>query len=290
MNFTREPIIETIITPKEGYKLIVRSSKASGREEYTVDAIEVVSFGHSFFFRSLERPKSFLVPVSDFEVVEAKETRVVLKNASFDRSIKIGGGKGSKEKAAETTEEPAEVEQRLEKKRERKRHRRRRSGSGSDKEEQPEQRPEAEAAEGGGSDDEAKPSSSPVGKLIPPPPGLISDKLTKEKPEASQEAEGNVLPEQPVEEPKAEPEAKEEKPKAKRTRRKKAAKPAQTQEETAEAPKEEAPEAKKEETPPPEAEGGEVQRVAQEPLEAVTSTSFSSVEGSYEPPPFGKIW
>ncbi|NGX37653.1 MAG: hypothetical protein K1000chlam2_00811 [Chlamydiae bacterium] len=128
MNFTREPIIETIITPKEGHKLIVRNSKGSGQEEYVVDAIEVVSFGHSFFFRSLERPKSFLVPVSDYEVVEAKETRVVLKNASFERAIKIGGGR--KEKVAEPeAQEPAAVEQRLEKKRERRRYRRRRGGS-----------------------------------------------------------------------------------------------------------------------------------------------------------------
>lgn len=93
MNFTREPIIETVISPKEGYKLVVRNSKGGSQEEYVVDAIEVVSFGHSFFFRSLERPKSFLVPVSDYEIIETKETRVVLKNASFERSIKIGGGR-----------------------------------------------------------------------------------------------------------------------------------------------------------------------------------------------------
>lgn len=49
MNFTREPIIETIITPKDGYKLVVRNSKGDSQEEYHVDAVEVVSFGHSFF-------------------------------------------------------------------------------------------------------------------------------------------------------------------------------------------------------------------------------------------------
>ena len=59
VDFTREPIVETVITPKEGCKLVVRSSKSSGQEEYFVDAVEVVSFGTSFFFRSLERPKSF---------------------------------------------------------------------------------------------------------------------------------------------------------------------------------------------------------------------------------------
>jgi hypothetical protein len=93
VNFTREPIIETVITPREGCKLVVRSSKGNGQEDYYVDAVEVVSFGHSFFFRSLEKPKSFLVPVSDYEILELRETRMVLKNVPAERSIKIGGGR-----------------------------------------------------------------------------------------------------------------------------------------------------------------------------------------------------
>lgn len=93
MDFTREPIIETIITPKEGCKLVVRSSKGAGIEEYFVDAVEIVAFSHALFFRSQERPKPFIVPVSDYEVLEVKEARVVLKNAGMDRSIKIGGGR-----------------------------------------------------------------------------------------------------------------------------------------------------------------------------------------------------
>ena len=44
MNFTREPIIETIITPKEGCKLRLSSTKTEGQEEFTVDAVEIVSF------------------------------------------------------------------------------------------------------------------------------------------------------------------------------------------------------------------------------------------------------
>ena len=91
MNFTREPIIETVIMPREGCKLLIRNSKGSAQEDYYVDAVEVVSFGHSFFFRSLERPRSFLVPVSDYEVLEMKETRLSLKNVAPERSIKIGG-------------------------------------------------------------------------------------------------------------------------------------------------------------------------------------------------------
>ena len=93
MNFTREPIIETIITPRDGCRLVIRSSRQDTQEEFTVDAVEVVSFGHALFFRSLEKPRPFLVPVGDYEVVEVKESRVVLKNAQFERTIKIGGGR-----------------------------------------------------------------------------------------------------------------------------------------------------------------------------------------------------
>jgi hypothetical protein len=94
VDFTREPIIETVITPREGCKLAVRSSKTSSQEEYFVDAVEIVSFGTALFYRSLERPKNFLVPVSDYEVLEVREARMVLKHVGGDRSaIKIGGGR-----------------------------------------------------------------------------------------------------------------------------------------------------------------------------------------------------
>lgn len=105
MDFTREPIIETVITPKEGCKLVVRSSKANAHEEYFVDAVEVVTFGNAIFFRSTERPKAFIVPASDYEVLEVREARIVLKNVGLDRQIKIGGGR---EAAVRTAKEPSE--------------------------------------------------------------------------------------------------------------------------------------------------------------------------------------
>lgn len=105
MDFTREPVIETVITPKEGSKLVIRSSKGNGQEEYFVDAVEVVTFGNSIFFRSLERPKPFLVPASDYEVLEVREARIVLKNVGLERSIKIGGGR---EAPLRTQKEPQE--------------------------------------------------------------------------------------------------------------------------------------------------------------------------------------
>lgn len=113
MDFTREPIIETVITPREGCTLVIRSSKGSGQEEYFVDALEVVIFGNAIFFRSRERPKAFLVPATDYEVLEVRETRLVLKNVGLDRSIKIAGGR---EASLRTTREPpakAEVQEQL---------------------------------------------------------------------------------------------------------------------------------------------------------------------------------
>lgn len=93
MDFTREPIIETIISPKEGYKLAVRNSHNIDQEEYLVHAVEVVSYGSAFFFRSQEKPKAFLLPISDYEVVEVKEARMVLRNVSVEKPIKIGENK-----------------------------------------------------------------------------------------------------------------------------------------------------------------------------------------------------
>lgn len=144
MDFTREPIIETIITPKEGCKLVVRNSKGVGQEEYFVDAVEVVTFGQAIFFRSLERPKAFIVPASDYEVLEVREARIVLKNVGLDRSIKIAGGREAamrapkeqpeeKMEAVEAVETAAEAQARAEgrggdRKKDRRRQSRRRKG------------------------------------------------------------------------------------------------------------------------------------------------------------------
>jgi hypothetical protein len=151
VDFTREPVIESVITPKEGFILAVRSSKGAGQEEYFVDAIELVSFGNALFFRSLERPKNFLLPVSDYEVLEVREARLVLKNVGLDRSIKIAGGRegamrGGKTPPQEKTEQPQEpsevtakadktqpqevrAEGKLDKRRDRRRNSRRKRGT-----------------------------------------------------------------------------------------------------------------------------------------------------------------
>lgn len=88
MDFTRDPIIETIIAPRDGCRLIIRNTKGGNHEEYIVDSIEVVCFGKSYFFLSSERAKSFLLPVSDYEVLETKDTIPSLKVPGTDKSSK----------------------------------------------------------------------------------------------------------------------------------------------------------------------------------------------------------
>lgn len=235
MNFTREPIIETVITPREGCKLVIRSSKGAGQEDYFVDAVEVVSFGHSFFFRSTERPKSFLVPVSDYEVLELKETRMILKNVSTERSIKIGGGREApprpareytpSEPSQEDTSEPAPENRQPQQQQDSrgKRDRRRRGRRGRDRhdgggqpQQQQQQRPSVDEQQPRLPEDAAPVQEAPaevkapsfISKLFPPPSTLIKETLSRYKPaEAAPEKpampEETIFehPEAPVDEP-----------------------------------------------------------------------------------------
>jgi hypothetical protein len=213
VDYTREPIIETVITPKEGCTLVVRSSKTPSQEEYFVDAIEVVSFGSALFFRSTERPKSFLVPVSDYEVVEVREARMILKHTGQERAaVKIGGGRESslrqerpESESAEKAqpEEESEESGRGDRKRDRKRPARRRKGRG-EREVAPKELTEigedgevivssattseesvSQAADTGARDQERKlePTStlSPemLASLLAPPSMLISDTMER---------------------------------------------------------------------------------------------------------------
>ncbi len=177
MNFTREPLIETVISSKDGHKLALRNSKGGGQEEFFVDAVEVITFGNNCFYRSLEKPKSFLVPVNDYEILEVRETRMVLKTAAVER-VKIGGGRESAAKQPrEEKEVPASVEraeaevseeQKVDKRRERRRTRKRRG-----KDEEAEQKEEETPA--------PAPRLGESPSLIPPPSTLISDTIKRYK-------------------------------------------------------------------------------------------------------------
>ncbi len=103
MQFTRQPIIETIITPKEGYKLQVKGTR-SDQSDYQVDALELVLFGTIPFYRSLEGLSPFLVPAADFTVEQMRETRAPLKHATYERakSVKESQPRDAKKSSSST--------------------------------------------------------------------------------------------------------------------------------------------------------------------------------------------
>ena len=206
MDFTREPIIESVITPKEGCKLVIRSSKGVGQEEFFVDAVEIVSFGNTFFLRSLERPKSFLVPATDYEILEVRETRMVLKNVGVDRAIKIGGGReagkrsgkepeeaaeGTAEGEAETAKESKLEPRGTEKRREKRRQKRKKRGKEETDVKEKEPAEEGLGAEGKIDlpppeqlEEEITPgligtTTAILSTLLPPPPNLISETIER---------------------------------------------------------------------------------------------------------------
>lgn len=188
MDFTREPVIETVITPREGCKLVVRSSKSAGQEEYFVDALEVVSFGSALFYRSLERPKAFLVPTTDYEVLEVREARMVLKNVGADRKIKIAGGRESPPPIQKPKEQPQQREEprddgRMDKRRDKRRSSRRRRGRREDGSEEmggeTNESIDIQAPEG--AFEEVRTTTSIVSSLLPPPATLISETIQRYK-------------------------------------------------------------------------------------------------------------
>lgn len=185
MHFTRDPIIESVITPREGCKLVVRSSKGVGQEEYFVDAVEVVNFGTNCFFRSQERPKAFLVPASDYEVLEVRETRVVLRHAAAaEKSIKISTRE--KEKPADAAPPKRERAPRKEKEEvspERKKERRKRRRRGKEERESPETAAPGEEDVGDSAPAERAEEKAPIPipRVIPPPKSLISESINRYK-------------------------------------------------------------------------------------------------------------
>lgn len=218
MHFTREPIIETVITPRDGNRLVVRSSKGD-KEEYSVEALEVVSFNNALFFRSTERPNSFLLPVTDYEVVETKELRSALKVASGDRSIRIGGGREAsvrppqprEQQEEESSEGVEEREQpsneRFDKKRDNNRRRR-----GRRREPQNEQQKQEHVSEERSNEPElaaqtvdkesVEVAPSFISKLFPPPPVLIKETLSRYKiVEEEAPSQKQEFPEEMLEEP-----------------------------------------------------------------------------------------
>lgn len=100
MNFTREPIIQTIISAREGNKLKLISTNINTTKEYLVYAVEVVSYGKTFFYRSNEAGNVFFVPMNNYEIQEVRQARMILKTPE-EKAIKIAGGSNATTKTSD---------------------------------------------------------------------------------------------------------------------------------------------------------------------------------------------
>ncbi len=196
MNFTREPIVETIISAKEGYKLSIKSSKHVNEEEYLVDAVEVVSFSGALFYRSGEKPKSFFIPIHDYEIQEVREARLTIRSPVMEKSIKIGGGKeASKQQKAEVEEKvllsleegnekpvsgEKELSSNMERSKREKKNKFRRKRNFEENAREAVQR-EVQDSEEGAKLPMQPPTESVFSHLLKPPESLISDSIHKYK-------------------------------------------------------------------------------------------------------------
>lgn len=190
MDFTREPIIETVITPKDSYQLVIKNSK-SGGAEHVVDAVEVISFGTTYFLRSLEKPAAFLLPFAEYEITEKKVSKVALKKPQVQKTIKIE----TKDKNSPQEDVDSDIEMEKEKKEEAKADKpksSRRKKAAAKKAEAKEKREEAkkEVSEEAFSETEKSAPRS----LLPPPTTLISDQILRYK-DYLQTEEAAPLPE-----------------------------------------------------------------------------------------------
>lgn len=95
MYFTRDPVIETIITARDGHKLVLRNTKIASQEPFVVDSVEVVSLSGGCFFRSSEKSQPFFIPISDYDVIEVRDARTTLKLPGVEKGIKIAGGRST---------------------------------------------------------------------------------------------------------------------------------------------------------------------------------------------------
>ena len=197
------------MSARDGFKLVLKNSKMSVGSEVSAEVIEIVSFSGNVFYRSQDRSKNFLLPASDYEVQEVKDSRLVLKNITLEKSNKLQNPpKESTSREIEdelVAEESGDIEavsepastsassgsSRLERRRERRRNRRRRQSEDKANQDKshvvsagaPEGESLEESVQSEVSDEEIVTQAVPlpVIHLIPPPTTLISQTLARYK-------------------------------------------------------------------------------------------------------------
>jgi hypothetical protein len=206
VHYTREPIIESILSARDGFKLVLKNSKTVSSQEISAEVIEIVSFAGAVFYRSQDRSKNFLVPASDFEIAEVKDARLVLKNISLEKSSKLQNppkessfhdqeldmkeevttsALDENEAATSSNTQSSSQNNRMERRRERRRNRRRRHNEDRQQDDKKDVAQEDNSQEPSDSFDGNESSQAPMPiptlNLIPPPTTLISQTLARYK-------------------------------------------------------------------------------------------------------------
>ena len=80
MHFTRDPIVETVLTARDGYKFNL--THMSNGKEYSTTVVQIVSIGNVVCYCSVDQVDSFLLPLAEYQLVEVKEAKLPLKMPS----------------------------------------------------------------------------------------------------------------------------------------------------------------------------------------------------------------
>ena len=88
MNFTREPIIETIITPREGYRLIVRSTNMRMKKNLPLTPSKSSPSEMPFFIAAWKSPSLFFSPLAIIKSSKERKPRCRLKTPNLSAPSK----------------------------------------------------------------------------------------------------------------------------------------------------------------------------------------------------------
>ncbi len=182
MNFTREPILETIITARSGYYLLVQSI-SNPSSQFRAESVQVISFGKDSFYCSLEKP-SFLAPVRYYEIRESKEEWIPLKGVKLESREKSGNNREISHKELHSEEKAASDNNGMPNKNKKRDHPRRRHEEKGKKEPLVPTVSDNKKVEENYSD--GKESFSRFVPLIPVPTKLISDSVHRYKEQQSE--------------------------------------------------------------------------------------------------------
>lgn len=107
MDFTRIPLLETILTAREGYVLHLHNCWRE-EEHYTAAALQLVTIGGVLFYRAAEDPCLFLLPANAYRVTESKQPSLGLVYSKEQRRPRKGNTRKRRRQSTNDKEQPTE--------------------------------------------------------------------------------------------------------------------------------------------------------------------------------------